>query len=122
MGESGLAIKKTYRVKRTKDFNQIFSAKHSYANRKFVIYKLNTKQPHFRVGLSVSKKLGHAVVRNRIKRLIRHAVAEFSSNLTKEDFVIIARAGVQELNFEEVKTNLKHVLKLSKIYVDGEND
>lgn len=117
-----MAIKKTYRVKRSKDFDQIFAAKHSFANKKFVVYTLNAEQPHFRVGLSVSKKLGHAVVRNRIKRLIRHAVAEFAPHLKNEDFVIIARVGIQELNFEEVKKNLKHILKLSKIYVDGEND
>lgn len=122
MGESGLAIKKIYRVKRSKDFDQIFSAKHSFANKRFVVYKLKADQPHFRVGLSVSKKLGHAVMRNRIKRLLRHAIADFSPYLADEDFVIIARRGVETLNFEEIKKNLKHVLKLSKIYVDGEND
>ncbi|MQW22752.1 ribonuclease P protein component [Lactococcus sp. dk322] len=117
-----MAIKKEYRVKRSKDFDQIFTAKHSFANRKFVVYTLNTEQKHYRVGISVSKKLGHAVVRNRVKRLIRHAVAEFSPNIEKVDFVIIARSGVQDLTFEEVKKNLKHVLKLSNIYVDGEID
>lgn len=122
MEVSGLAIKKEYRVKRSKDFDQIFTAKHSFANRKFVVYTLNTEQKHYRVGISVSKKLGHAVVRNRVKRLIRHAVAEFSTNIEKVDFVIIARSGVQDLTFEEVKKNLKHVLKLSNIYVDGEID
>ncbi len=101
MGESGLAIKKTYRVKRSKDFDQIFSAKHSFANKRFVVYKLKADQPHFRVG---------------------HAIADFSPYLADEDFVIIARRGVETLNFEEIKKNLKHVLKLSKIYVDGEND
>lgn len=122
MGEGGLAIKKTYRVKRSKDFDQIFSAKHSFANKRFVIYKLDASQPHFRVGFSVSKKLGHAVQRNRVKRLLRHAIAEFAPFLTDEDFVVIARSGVENLSFDEVKKNLKHVLKLSKIYVDGEND
>jgi ribonuclease P protein component len=55
-------------------------------------------------------------LRNRIKRLLRHAIAEFKPYLTDEDFVIIARSGVETLSFEEVKKNLKHVLKLSKIY------
>lgn len=118
----GLAIRKTYRVKRSKDFEQIFLAKNSFANRKFVVYTLKTNQTHFRVGISVSKKLGNAVARNRIKRLVRHAVAEFAPHLENVDFVVIARNGIQGLSFEEVKKNLQHVLKLSKIYVDGEND
>lgn len=117
-----MAIKKEYRVKRPKDFEQIFAAKRSFANKKLIVYTLNAEQSHFRVGISVSKKLGNAVVRNRIKRLIRHAVAEFAPHLSNQDFVIIARQGVQELNYEEMKKNLKHILKLSKIYVNGEND
>ena len=77
MGESGLAIKKTYRVKRSKDFEQIFLAKNSFANKKFVVYKLDTEQQHFRTGISVSKKIGNAVTRNRVKRLIRHGSRVF---------------------------------------------
>ena len=61
-------MKKSYRVKRDKDFNAIFKSGQNVANRKFVIYRLSKDQPHFRVGLSVSKKLGNAVTRNRIKR------------------------------------------------------
>jgi ribonuclease P protein component len=117
-----LAIAKTHRVKRSKDFDLIFGAKDSYANRKFVLYKKDTQGPHYRVGISVSKKLGNAVMRNRIKRLIRHALAEMSNHLNAEDFVIIARNGIQELTYEEIKQNLQHVLKLSKIYNNGEMD
>ena len=67
-------MKKSYRVKRDKDFNAIFKSGQNVANRKFVVYRLRKDQPHFRVGLSVSKKLGNAVTRNRIKRLIRHSL------------------------------------------------
>jgi len=116
-----LAIKKTYRVKRQKDFDKIFKAKDSSANRKFVIYKLNQEQKHFRVGLSVSKKLGNAVTRNRVKRLMRHAIREMADHLETTDFVLIARPGVEDLSFHDVKSNLKHLLKLSKIYRDGES-
>ena len=57
-------MKKSYRVKSEKDFNAIFKVGQSFANRKFVIYKLEKKQKHFRIGISVSKKLGNAVMRN----------------------------------------------------------
>ena len=112
-------MKKSYRVKSEKDFNAIFNDKQSVANKRFVIYKLDKDQKHFRVGLSVSKKLGNAVVRNRIKRKIRHVLIEHRQELQPVDFVIIAHKGVEELNYKEIERNLLHVLKLAKIYQEG---
>ena len=111
-------MRKNYRVKSEKDFNAIFKSGQSFANRKFVVYMLEKEQKHFRVGISVSKKLGNAVVRNRIKRKLRHVLMEFSPFLTTHDFVVIARRGVEELNYHEVKQNLKHVLSLAGLYQD----
>ena len=51
-------MKKNFRVKREKDFKAIFKEGTSFANRKFVVYQLENQKNHFRVGLSVSKKLG----------------------------------------------------------------
>ena len=100
-------MKKSFRVKREKDFKAIFKDGTSFANRKFVVYQLENQQNHFRVGLSVSKKLGNAVTRNQIKRRIRHILQSVKGSLVENvDFVVIAR-------------NLLHVLKLSKIYQEG---
>lgn len=112
-------MKKSYRVKREKDFKLIFQSGTSVANRKFVVYSLPKDQTHFRVGLSVSKKLGNAVVRNRIKRRLRHLIKELSPHLVTTDFVIIARKGVEILTYQEMKNNLTHVLKLGNLYQEG---
>ncbi|HEL1584789.1 TPA: ribonuclease P protein component [Streptococcus suis] len=112
-------MKKSYRVKREQDFNAIFTKGENVANRRFVIYHMHKKQNHFRVGLSVSKKLGNAVVRNKIKRRIRHVLIELRSQLVTDDFVVIARKGVEDLTYQELKQNLLHVLKLAKIFQEG---
>lgn len=111
-----MAVKKSFRVKKNIDFDAIFKAHKSFANRAFIVYQLDQENSHFRVGISVSKKLGNAVTRNRVKRLIRHAIREISSELTAVDFVIIARKGVENYPFQEVKKNLMHLLKGAKIY------
>ena len=113
-------MKKSYRVKKEKDFKALFDAGHSVANRKFVVYQLENQQNHFRVGLSVSKKLGNAVTRNQIKRRIRHILQSVKGSLVEHvDFVVIARKGVETLEYAEMEKNLLHVLKLSKIYQEG---
>ena len=113
-------MKKRFRVKKEKDFSAIFKKGKSFSNRKFVIYRLENNEQHFRVGLSVSKKLGNAVMRNQIKRRIRHILIEHKDQLVENvDFVVIARKGIEILNYAEMEKNLLHVLKLSKIYQEG---
>ena len=113
-------MKKNFRVKREKDFKEIFQYGTSFANRKFVVYQLENQQNHFRVGLSVSKKLGNAVTRNQIKRRIRHILLSVREHLADNvDFIVIARKGVENLDYAEMEKNLLHVLKLSKIYREG---
>lgn len=112
-------MKKSYRVKSKIDFNALFRSGVSVANRKFVVYHLDRERPHFRVGLSVSKKLGNAVTRNSIKRKIRHVLLAHSQHLESEDFVVIARKGVEELDYHQVEKNLLHVLKLANLYQEG---
>ena len=114
-------MKKSYRVKREKDFKAIFSHSQNVANRKFVIYQYNRGGSHFRVGLSVSKKLGNAVTRNRIKRRLRHILQEFKVELEPYDFVIIARKGVEDLTYRDMRRNLLHVLKLANLIQKGEH-
>ena len=113
-------MKKNFRVKREKDFKAIFKKGTSFANRKFVVYQLENQKNHFRVGLSVSKKLGNAVTRNQIKRRIRHIIQNAKGSLVEDvDFVVIARKGVEILGYAEMEKNLLHVLKLSKVYREG---
>lgn len=110
-------MKKEFRIKKNKEFQEAFQKGTSFANRQFVVYSLAKEdQDYFRIGLSVSKKIGNAVMRNQIKRYIRQAVFELSEGIQKgNDYVIIARKPLAEMDFFEVKKSLTHVLKVGKV-------
>ena len=110
-------MKKSYRVKKEKEFQQVFNKKQSCANRRFVVNVLEKpQQAHFRVGISVGKKIGNAVTRNAVKRKIRASLFQLKDRISPEiDFIVIARPGLEKLSSEEVKANLTHVLNLAKI-------
>lgn len=96
----------------------MFEKGRSTANRAFVVYVL--KRPanrHFRVGISVGKKVGHtAVVRNRIKRYIRQTLTEVKPQLAQQvDFLVIARSRTRNFNMEQVRQNLLHALRLAQL-------
>lgn len=112
-------MKKAYRVKSEADFQRVFRQGKSTANRQFVVYVLpKSGQKHFRVGISVGKKLGNAVVRNKVKRKVRQAVLELDQAQRIKhdvDFIIIARAPSTQMSVEECKKSLTHVFNLAKL-------
>ena len=111
-------MKKAYRVKSEKDFQKVFSRGQSKANRQFVIYKLPKEgQDHFRVGISVGKKIGNAVTRNQVKRRIRHALMELDKEkkFNQERFYSDCQKTSSQMDYLEIKKSLLHVLSLSHV-------
>jgi ribonuclease P protein component len=110
-------MNKHHRIKKNEDFQAVFKKGVSTANRQFVIYVLDDpSNPTFRIGLSVSKKIGNAVTRNRIKRLIRQVMFEFKDYMKNgKELVIIARKPTADMDYHEVKASLEHVCKRAKV-------
>jgi ribonuclease P protein component len=118
VSQSGVvSMNKQYRIKKNEEFQEIFQKGASTANRQFVIYVLDQPdQTSFKIGLSVSKKIGNAVIRNRVKRLIRQVMFEYKDYIkVGKDIVIIARRPTAEMDYYEVKSSLEHVCKRAKI-------
>ncbi|WP_156289939.1 ribonuclease P protein component [Oceanobacillus salinisoli] len=105
-------MKKRFRIKKNEDFQFVFRKGKSFANRQLVIYYVEKPgQDHFRIGLSVGKKIGNAVTRNRIKRYLRQAFQELDSSIKYPyDIVIIARNPTKNMEYEEIKKSLIHLM------------
>lgn len=58
-------------LRKNKNFQSLYFSGKSYANKYIVIYLLPTKEKSPKVGFAAGKRLGNAVVRNRVKRLLR---------------------------------------------------
>ncbi|HHY74936.1 MAG TPA: ribonuclease P protein component [Bacillus bacterium] len=111
-------MNKRNRIKKNDEFQEVFKNGVSVANRQFVVYMLEKpEQNEMRIGLSVSKKIGKAVIRNQIKRYVRQVFLELQEDLKQNmDYVIIARKPTAEMNFQETKKSLLHVLKIAKAF------
>jgi ribonuclease P protein component len=99
MGD-GRARRKRRRLSRSADFERVYREGRSHASRYLVVYAFprpeDDEQP--RLGVSVGRKLGGAVQRNRVKRLLREAFWACADGLAPGlDFVIVARPDAGEL-------------------------
>jgi ribonuclease P protein component len=89
------------RISRSGDFDAVYQRGRSAANRQMVVYAFRRPDAAptapVRLGLSVSRKVGDAVARNRVKRVLRECFAALAPQpAAGTDVVVIARPGVHE--------------------------
>lgn len=107
-------MKKKNVVKENKDFSRIINGGKKRWNDVFSIYYDNNDYGDYRFGISVGKKVGNAVVRNKIKRQVRSIVDKYKNIYPKDrDYIIIIRKNYINLNFSEIEK--KYIELMNKL-------
>jgi ribonuclease P protein component len=110
-------VAKDYIIKKNYHITDLISKRQSTANKYFIIYKNKNTIEHYRYAISVGKKYGNAVQRNKIKRQIRSIIYNISDSLKDNfDILIIIRPKTNVLTFFEIETNVKHVLSKANLF------
>ena len=103
-------------LKSNTDFNRVYAAKRSYANRLLVVYILENGTDANRLGVSVSKKVGNSIVRHRLARLIRESYRLHADEvMTGFDIIVVVRTGLKNKDYFETESALLHLLKMHKL-------
>lgn len=113
-------FKKEERLQTSADFKFVFTKGKSFANQFLIIYVLK-KGAGRRIGFVVSKKIGKAVVRNRVRRRLREIYRinkyKFKSGI---ELVVIARPGIIELDFEGIKRYFFALCQRAKVMTEND--
>jgi len=113
-------MKKRNVVKNNRDFAKIINDGYRIYNDVFSLYVMNNSYGDFRFGISVSKKIGNAVVRNKIKRQLRNIIDNYKNIYSKDkDYIIIVRRNYLNYSFLQIKD--KYIELINKLANKKEN-
>jgi ribonuclease P protein component len=103
------------KIQRGWQFEKVYKEGSKFYDDLFVLYALPNNINEARIGLTVTKKIGNSVQRNRIKRLIREAFRLSNRILPGNDIVVVARKPSVDLKYSQAKNSLDHLLRRAKL-------
>lgn len=103
-------------LRKNRQFQTVYKTGKSYANKYLVLYVMVKKDGPRRIGFAVGKRLGGAVVRNRIKRILRESFRLNQHCLKKDiDIIVIGRQPIVGRNFEIVNKAMLDLFGKAKV-------
>lgn len=99
-------MKKEFRVCKNYEFTSIIQGKQVIVSPSFVCYYAKRKLEHARVGISVGKKIGNAVQRNKVKRQVRSMIDHGMNFQAEFDLILIVRPVYKKKSYQENEQEL----------------
>lgn len=103
-------MKKTDIIKSSREYTEIINNGKNIKSNNFSIYyrKNNNKNMY---GISIPKKTGKAVIRNKIKRRVKNIIDNNKNSMQSSyDYVIIIRKGILELTYQDMENELLNLI------------
>lgn len=105
-------IKRENRLKKNKHFQFIYKKGNVKQTRFLTVVYLKTYIQPFKVGFSVTKKIGKSVVRNKVKRRLQECFNLLQNSIDKKyNYVFVVKPGIENLNFFEIKKEMENCIK-----------
>lgn len=115
-------LKRINRLKKRYQFNYVYKSGEHFSGEHIVLYVVSSKTKNIKVGLAVTRKIGHAVVRNRVRRRLREIIKKQVPNLKQNyNIIVVARENVINASFEKLTNEFIKLIKKANLIKDEES-
>lgn len=109
-------MEKKYRIRKNMEFKKVYKIGKNYWNRNLVLYVNKNKLDYSRIGFTVTKKIGNAVTRNKVRRKMKEICRlNFENIKPGYDLIFIAKKSVVNMKYDELEKSTIHILKIAKL-------
>lgn len=95
-----------HRLKKNNQFNYIYKKGERVSTENFTLFVVKSKYKDYKIGFSISKKLGKANKRNKLKRRMKEIVRKSIVIPSFYNYVVLARENATNLEFEQLKNEI----------------
>ena len=110
-------MERRYRLQKNRAFQYVYRRGHSVACRDLVLLRAPGRE--LKVGFSVSRKVGNAVVRNRTKRRLRECFRPYLGDVKPGLYIIVARPSAAKATFQSLQRDVRYLLKKQEAWKEG---
>lgn len=115
-------MKNENRLKKRKHFNYIYKNGESRFSPFIQLVFIKSKIKPYKVGFSVSKKIGKSVVRNKVKRRMKEAFRELGGNINQNyNYILVAKEGIENLDYSQIKKEIQSMMTKANLYDEKHN-
>lgn len=112
-------MEKKYRLRKNMEFKRVYSGGKNYWNRNLILYVRKNDLKNSRIGITITKKIGNAVVRNRIRRRMKEIIRLRLGNIKNGyDLILIPKKNVIDISYKDLESAMVHIMSISKILKD----
>lgn len=98
-----------HRLKKNNQFNYIYKKGERKSSKNFTLFVVKSKYENYKIGYSISKRVGKANQRNLLKRRMREIVRTAKLAQNGHNYILQARMGASELSFSEIEKQLNKI-------------
>lgn len=115
-------LKRINRLKKRYQFNYVYKSGEHLSSEHLVLYFCSSKTKNIKVGFAVTKKVGHAVVRNKIRRRLREIVKKQLPVLEQHyNIIVVAKDNITDASFEKLSSEFNKLICKAKLVKNEES-
>lgn len=98
-----------HRLRKNKQFSYLYKKGEKFYTRHLILFKICSKFKNYKIGFSVSKKIGKANVRNKVKRRMKEIVRVNNFAKDYNNYVLMAKEGIENLSFLDLRKEIEEI-------------